>query len=102
MTFSETKVCRVSVFQNDPVKFKRVNEHKWVGNVGPHGMCSAVYLYTLERDPQHTSLWTWSQVRTYADTSLEFCKDLQLNYKLEYSWKGRDIPMNCESIQFGP
>ena len=98
---SETKTCRVTSFQNDPVTFKKVNPNKWVANVGPTGMCSSIYLYTMENDPKFTSLWKWSQVRTYADTSTEFCKGTQLNYKLEFGWKTNDIAMNCENIKFG-
>jgi hypothetical protein len=100
-TIAESKTCKVSVFQNDPITFKRTSPGKWVANVGPQGVCKAVYLYTMEHDQKHTSLWKWSQVRTYADTSGEFCKDKQVNYKLEYSWRGDDPDMNCESISFG-
>jgi hypothetical protein len=55
----------------------------------------------MESDPKHTSLWKWSQVRTYADTSQELCKDMQLNYKLEYSWQGENPDISCDTISFG-
>jgi hypothetical protein len=98
---AEAKTCKVSVFQNEPVSFKRVSPNKWVANIGPQGICSAVYLYTMENDPKHTNLWKWSQVRTYADRSGELCKDMQINYKLEYSWQGDDPDMHCETVSFG-
>ena len=101
ITLAESKTCAVSVFQNDPVTYKRVAPNKWVANVGPHGVCSSVYLYTLENDPKHTNLWRWTQVRTYADRSTELCKDLQLNYKLEYSWEGEEPDLICETVSFG-
>lgn len=100
-TLAESKTCKVSHFQNDPVSYKKVGPNKWVANVGPQGICSSVYLYTMENDPKHANLWKWSQVRTYADTSGELCKSLQLNYKLEYSWQGDEVAMTCENIKFG-
>lgn len=100
-TLTESRTCKVSAFQNDPVRYKKVGPHRWVANVGPQGICSSVYLYTMERDPKHSSLWKWSQVRTYADTSQELCKDMQLNYKLEYSWQGDDPDITCDTISFG-
>lgn len=100
-TLAESRTCKVSVFQNDPVTYKKVGPNKWVANVGPQGICSAVLLYTMENDPKHSSLWKWSQVRTYADTSQELCKNVQLNYKLEYSWQGDDPDITCDSISFG-
>jgi hypothetical protein len=101
MTQAETRACKISSFRNDPVTFKKVNPNKWVANVGPQGLCSAVYLYTMENDPKYPSLWTWSQVRTYADRSSEFCKDLQLNHRMEYSWKAEGPAISCETVSFG-
>ena len=100
-TLAESRACKVISFQNDPVTYKKVGRNKWVANVGPKGTCSSVYLYTMENDPKHTNLWTWSQVRTYADTSQEFCKDMQINYKLEFSWRGVDPDIACDAISFG-
>jgi hypothetical protein len=98
---AESKTCTVSTFQNEPVRYKKVAPNKWVANVGPTGVCSAVYLYTMENDPKHTNLWTWTQVRTYADNSSELCKDTEINKRLEFSWKGHDPGMSCEIITFG-
>jgi hypothetical protein len=100
-TIAESKSCEVSVFQNDPVTFKKIAPNKWVANVGPQGSCSSIYLYTRENDPQHATLWKWSQVRTYADRSEPHCKHLQLNYRSEYSWQGNDPDLTCETLSFG-
>ncbi|MDR5795085.1 hypothetical protein QCE49_17070 [Caballeronia sp. LZ008] len=89
------------VFQNDPVKFKKVGPNKWLANVRPQGLCNSVYLYTMENDPQHTSLWKFSQVRTFADKTGEFCKGIETNYKIEYGWQGGDLAMTCDVISFG-
>lgn len=101
-TLAKSRTCKVAVFQDDdPVRYKKVGPNKWVANVGPKGICSTVLLYTLENDPKYSYLWKWSQVRTYADTSKELCKDIQLNYKLEYSWQGDDPDITCDTISFG-
>lgn len=98
---AETRKCKVSVSQNETVKYKKVGPNKWVANVGPQGLCNSVYLYTMENDAKQSNLWKWSQVRTSADTSRELCKNTQLNYKREYSWEGDDPDISCDAISFG-
>lgn len=100
ITLGESKTCKISHFQNDPVSYKKVAPNKWVANVGPQGMCSSVYLYTMQQDQY--GRWQWSQVRTYADTLRGICQALQINYKQEYGWQGEDVAMTCENITFGP
>jgi hypothetical protein len=97
----ESKTCVVSQFQNNPVTYKRIGTNKWVANVGPEGACNSVFLYTMEREPQYSNLWTWSQVRTYADSSGPLCKGLRVNEKIEFSWRGNDPDLVCEAIKFG-
>ncbi len=98
---AESKTCKVSHFQNDPIKFTKISPNKWRANVGPKVICSSVNLYTMENEPKHTNRWRWTQIRTYADNSNEVCKGLQLNYTLEFSWKGDGAAMSCEYIKFG-
>ena len=100
-TLAESKTCRVAHFENDPVTYKKIAPTKWVANVGPKGLCSFVYLYAMENDPEQTNLWKWSQERTYADTSIEVCKKLMLSPKVEFSWQGEQVAMTCEHIKFG-
>jgi hypothetical protein len=96
-----SRTCNVSTFQNNPVTYKKVSPNKWVANVGPEGMCSSIYLYTMENEPKYSNLWTWSQVRTYVDTSEKLCKGFETNNKIEFSWKGDDPDVTCETITFG-
>jgi len=97
----EAKTCKVSFFQNDPVKYRRVSATRWVSNDGPKGPCSAVYLYALDRHDKQENLWRWTQTRTYADTSSKYCKDTEIGKKLEFSWDGFDPQFSCERISFG-
>jgi len=60
-----------------------------------------VYRYTLEREPNHDTLWTWSQTRIYVNRDLEHCAAFEVNRKFEFSWKLADLPMKCEAISFG-
>lgn len=101
MTLAQARTCNVFVFQDDPVKFRKVGPHKWVANVGPTGLCKSVYLYTMELDAKASVGWKWSRLRTHADTSNASCKDLPLEYKLEYSWEGHLPGISCDVITFG-
>ena len=100
-TLAESKTCKVAHVEMDPVTYKKIAPTKWVANVGPKGRCSFVFLYTMENDPNATYLWKWSQERTYADTSVEMCKEYLLSPKIEFSWQGEQVAMTCEHIKFG-
>jgi hypothetical protein len=96
-----SRTCKVSVFQNEPVKYKKVSSRRWVSNVGPSGLCNSIYLYTMEQHEKYDSLWTWTQTRTYVDTSTDFCKEFKTGTKLEFSYEGFDPQLSCERVTFG-
>jgi hypothetical protein len=99
---ADTKTCRVSVFQYDPVKYTRVNSRKWISNEGPKGSCNSVFLYTLEHEPKYDNLWNWTQTRIYADTTLKSCEGIEIGKKLEFAWNGLDFrpQLSCEYVYF--
>jgi hypothetical protein len=99
----EAETCNVMEYDVGDYIFERINENKWVSTNKPSGLCGAVTLLSLEREPESPSLWSYSQVRHYTNTETETCKKLdEINEPMSYSWQGKNnIEMNCKFIQFG-
>lgn len=67
--------------------FQRVHKHKWLSNPGPEGLCNVVRVSTLENDPKHPILWTYTSTIASADKS-ELCdKWVASKQTIVSSWK---------------
>lgn len=97
----ESKTCKVSSYQFGPITFKKMAPNKWVSTGSPQGLCEVINLTIMGREPDNDFLWSWAQTRTYVGGTGELCKNLKVNSKMEFSWRGGDVAMNCETISFG-
>jgi hypothetical protein len=94
---------RTNTFSADLRRVGR--ERKWISGTEPSGMCSAVNVTVIEIDPSDKAgfyKWTFTQTRVSADTSTDFCKDLEVNVPAIFSWKAPERSlMDCRLIEFG-
>lgn len=97
------QTCKVIEYDIGDYIFDQVNQHKWVSTNKPSGICGAVTVLSLEKNPEHQTLWKFDQVRHYTNTETETCKELDaMNQPISYAWNGRSlIEMNCKYIEFG-
>jgi hypothetical protein len=95
--------CKVMDYDIGNYIFNQVNENKWVSTNKPSGSCGVVTVLTLERSPEHKSLWSYSQIKHYTNTETEMCKSFaEINKPIAYSWNGQsNIKMGCKYIEFG-
>lgn len=99
----DERTCKVMDYDVGNFVFEQVNENKWVATNKPSGQCGVVNVMSLERHPDYSSLWSYSQVRHYTNTETQFCKELSaVNEPITNSWNGKSsIKMNCEYVEFG-
>ena len=97
-----TKTCKVSAdLEGWTAKFKRVAKNKWVSTAGPEGLCNVVTFMTLEHEPNHPNLWTYTRTRSYAEQENQFCKHLEVGKELKYDWRDKTINLDCKFIEYG-
>jgi hypothetical protein len=82
---------------------KRTSSTSWVATEGPSGLCGNVEVNTLERDPKHDNLWTFTWVRANAIKDGALCAVLQTNKPTTWSWKvPRKFTLTkCRRFEFG-
>ncbi|WNG34167.1 hypothetical protein F0U61_11430 [Archangium violaceum] len=103
---TDERTCRVSTDEFE-MEFTRTGKNKWISNPGPRGACNLVMVTVIERDKEHSYLWTYTQTRLSADTDTEFCASLfkdgiSLNVPLRYSWNASSTSLvNCERVKPG-
>jgi hypothetical protein len=96
----ERNTCTVTV-QNFKVKFTRAGPHKWISTHGPEGICNIVTVQTLENEPDHSILWTFTQTTPTADTSGLLCGGIELNKPDRFTWhSSADFALGCDTIGF--
>lgn len=103
---AEERTCRV--FTNEfQMEFTRAGKDKWISNPGPKGACNLVMVTVIERDKEHSNLWTYTQTRLSADSDTELCASLfkdgiSLNVPLRHSWNASNTSLvNCERVKPG-
>ncbi len=99
----EANTCRIMESDTGDFIFKPVNSNKWVNTSGPTGVCGAVLLLTLEREPDHSVLWKYTQKKSYTNTETEFCKKLETaSTDMAFSWNASTpFKLECKYIRFG-
>lgn len=99
----ELNTCRVYEVDLGEYTFTKVNNTKWVSNIGPTGECGAIVVMTLEPHSNQKILWNYSQTKQYTNTETKLCKDLEANVEpMGYGWRGKKpLKAECEYIKFG-
>ena len=99
----ELNTCRVYEVDLGEYTFTKVNNTKWVSNIGPTGECGVIVIMTLEPHSDQKILWNYSQTKQYTNTETELCKGLAVNVEpMGYSWRGKKpIKAECGYIKFG-
>jgi len=101
----DTRTCIVySSF--DRQTFSWEGENEWVSVQKDRGICHSVIIERFEREKKSAfDFWVFSRRKTVTNPSEKFigttCRELSDETEHKFDWRGRDLFLSCDYIEFG-